>query len=197
MSSTPVTPSAVSNTADNKPSTSVKMPENISFDKWVDSGFEWSGEVMPRSFERVAPLLTTEHTQSALLLNTQIYRHNNVQHLAIKLTGEVWLQCQRCLQPVAIDLTDDYNLALLEDDSQISLIDEEQDYLLLDEVMTELSPERLLPLKKLVEDELLLKIPLAAKHDDCEMAITQVGELPEEQEVENPFAALVALKGKL
>ena len=48
-----------------------------------------------------------------------------------------------------------------------------------------------------MEDELLLKIPLAAKHDDCEMAITQVGELPEEQEVENPFAALVALKGKL
>ncbi len=197
MSSTPVTPSAVIDTDDNKLSRSVKMPDNISFDKWVDSGFEWSGEATPRSFERVAALLTTEHAQSALPLSTQLYRHNNVQHLAIKLTGEVWLQCQRCLQAVAIDLTDDYNLALLEDDSQVTLIDEEQDYLLLDEVMTELSPERLLPLKKLVEDELLLKIPLAAKHDDCEMATTQAGEIPEAQEVENPFAALAALKGKL
>lgn len=195
MSSTPVSLSSVIGIDDNK--SVVSMPENISFDKWVDSDFEWSGEMMPSSFARIAPLLTTEHAQSTLQLDTQLYRHNNVQHLAIKLTGEVWLQCQRCLQPVAIDLTDNYNLALLENESQITLVDDEQDYLLLEEVITDSSPERLLPLKKLVEDEVLLKIPMAAKHDDCEMAATQVGEIPEEQEADNPFAALAALKGKL
>ena len=96
-----------------------------------------------------------------------------------------------------IELTDDYDIALLNDDSQIRLIDDEQDHLLLDEIITEQTPERLLPLKKLVEDEILLKVPMAPKHDDCEMATTQFGEIPEEAESENPFAALAALKGKL
>jgi uncharacterized protein len=40
-------------------------------------------------------------------------------------------------------------------------------------------------------------MPLAPKHDDCEMSVEQFGEIPEEEEGENPFAALSALKGKL
>ncbi|MGP5222157.1 YceD family protein [Psychrobacter celer] len=197
----------MSNTLENKPSAnnadhkkasvSSVMPENISLDKWADSGFEWAGEVEPRSFERLAAILTTEHEQQIIQLNTQLYRHNNVLHLAFTLAGDIWLTCQRCLQPIAIDLSDDYDIALLDDDSQISLVDEEQDYLLLDEIIPEQSPENLLPLKKLVEDEILLKTPMAPKHDDCEMSVEQFGEIPEEEENENPFAALASLKGKL
>ncbi|WP_201574045.1 DUF177 domain-containing protein [Psychrobacter sp. H8-1] len=178
-------------------SNSVNMPESISLDKWADSGFEWQGEVVPESFERLVTLLSAEREQQSLQLSTHLYRHNNVLHLSFKLVGEVWLTCQRCLQPVLIELTDDYDIALLNDDSQIRLIDDEQDHLLLDEIITEQTPERLLPLKKLVEDEILLKVPMAPKHDDCEMATTQFGEIPEEAESENPFAALAALKGKL
>ena len=183
--------------ADTVSSNSVNMPESISLDKWADSGFEWQGEVVPESFERFVTLLSAEREQQSLQLSTHLYRHNNVLHLSFKLVGEVWLTCQRCLQPVLIELTDDYDIALLNDDSQIRLIDDEQDHLLLDEIITEQTPERLLPLKKLVEDEILLKVPMAPKHDDCEMATTQFGEIPEEAESENPFAALAALKGKL
>ncbi|WP_367110842.1 DUF177 domain-containing protein [uncultured Psychrobacter sp.] len=173
------------------------MPENIVLDKWSESGFEWSGVVAPTSFERLSALLTDDHEQSNLQLSTRLYRQSNVIHLATHLKGEVWLTCQRCLQPVAVDLTDDYDIALLEDDSQVGLIDEEtQDYLLLDEVISEQTPERLLPIKKMIEDEIILKTPMAPKHDDCEMAASQVGDIPEE-ETENPFAALAALKGKL
>ncbi len=172
------------------------MPETISLDKWADTGFEWQGLVAPTSFERLATNLTNEHEQTNLQLNMTLYRRNNVLHLAFTLTGDVWLTCQRCLQPIAIDLSDDYDIALLEDESQVNMVREEQDYLILDEIITEPAPESLLPVKKLVEDEILLKTPLAPKHEDCEMAIDQVGDIPEE-EVENPFAALASLKGKL
>ena len=177
--------------------TSTSMPEHISLNKWEDSGFEWVGEIAPSSFERLATSLTTEHAQSDLLIKANLYRRNNVLHLAFTLTGEVWLTCQRCLQPIVIDLTDDYDIVLLDNESQIRLVNEEQDYLLLDEIITEQSPERLLPLKKLVEDEILLKTPMAPKHDDCEMTVEQFGEIPEEEETENPFAALASLKDKL
>ena len=172
------------------------MPQTISLDKWADTGFEWAGEVAPASFERLASILTDEHEQKNLQLNMSLYRRNNVLHLAFTLTGDVWLTCQRCLQPIAIDLSDDYDIALLEDESQVNMVNEAQDYLILDEIITEPAPESLLPVKKLVEDEILLKTPLAPKHEDCEMVTDQVGDIPEE-EVENPFAALASLKGKL
>ncbi|AGP48122.1 Large ribosomal RNA subunit accumulation protein YceD [Psychrobacter sp. SC65A.3] len=197
----------MSSTQDNKPSalhasnvqvpTSTSMPDNISLNKWEDTGFEWAGEEAPSSFERLATILASEHEQSNIVLNTTLYRRNNVLHLAFTLTGEVWLTCQRCLQPIAIDLSDEYDIALLDNESQIRLVNEEQDYLLLDEIVTEQSPERLLPFKKLVEDEILLKTPMAPKHDDCEMSVEQFGEIPEEEETENPFAALASLKGNL
>ncbi len=197
MSSTPETKPSASYADNKKAPVSTSMLEHISLDKWADTGFEWSGEVDPNSFERLATTLSAEHDQSNTQLNAELYRRNNVLHLAFTLTGDVWLTCQRCLQPVAVDLSDDYNIALLENDSQVRLIDEEQDYLLLDEIVTEQSPERLLPFKKLVEDEILLKTPMAPKHDDCEMSVEQFGEIPEEEESENPFAALASLKGKL
>ena len=177
--------------------TSNIMPVTISLNKWEDAGFEWVGEIAPNSFERLTSTLTTEHEQANIVLEATLYRRNNVLHLAFTLTGEVWLTCQRCLQPIAVDLSDKYDIALLDNESQIRLINEEQDYLLLEEIVTEQSPERLLPFKKLIEDEILLKTPMAPKHDDCEMSVEQFGEIPEEEETENPFAALAALKGKL
>ncbi len=197
MSSTPETKPSAPYADNKKAPVSTSMPEHISLDKWADTGFEWSGEVDPNSFERLATTLSAEHDQSNTQLNADLYRRNNVLHLAFTLTGDVWLTCQRCLQPIAIDLSDDYDIALLENDSQVRLINDEQDYLLLDEIVTEQSPERLLPFKKLVEDEILLKTPMAPKHDDCEMSVEQFGEIPEEEENENPFAALASLKGKL
>lgn len=197
MSSTPETKPSAPYADNKKAPVSTSMPEHISLDKWADTGFEWSGEVDPNSFERLATTLSAEHDQSNTQLNAELYRRNNVLHLVFTLKGDIWLTCQRCLQPVAVDLSDDYNIALLENDSQVRLIDEEQDYLLLDEIVTEQSPERLLPFKKLVEDEILLKTPMAPKHDDCEMSVEQFGEIPEEEENENPFAALASLKGKL
>ncbi|MGA6102955.1 YceD family protein [Psychrobacter pocilloporae] len=197
MSSTPETKPSAPYADNKKAPISTSMPEHISLDKWADTGFEWSGEVDPNSFERLATTLSAEHDQSNTQLNAELYRRNNVLHLAFALKGDIWLTCQRCLQPIAVDLSDDYNIALLENDSQVRLIDEEQDYLLLDEIVTEQSPERLLPFKKLVEDEILLKTPMAPKHDDCEMSVEQFGEIPEEEENENPYAALASLKGKL
>ncbi|HCN16489.1 MULTISPECIES: YceD family protein [Psychrobacter] len=197
MSSTPESKPSALNPDNKKAPVTNSMPEHISLDKWADMGYEWAGEVEPSSFQRLATVLSTDHEQTKTQLDANLYRRNNVLHLAFTLTGNVWLTCQRCLQPVAIDLSDDYDIALLENESQVRLVNEEQDYLLLDEIITEQSPERLLPFKKLVEDEILLKTPMAPKHDDCEMTVEQFGEIPEEEESENPFAALASLKGKL
>lgn len=196
MSSAPTTKSSASFTGTTQLSDSILIPDFISLDKWGDTGFEWMGEVKPSSFERLNDLLNTEQPQKQLQISANLYRHNNVLHFAFDIIGTVWLTCQRCLQPISVDLTGNYDIALLEDNSQVHAFDEEQDYLLLNEIINTQTSERILPFKTLIEDEILLETPIAPKHDDCEMSIEQVGDIPEEEN-ENPFAALLSLKGKL
>lgn len=190
-------PKKIVNTAPaEKAASSAKLPTTVSLDKWADVGFSWQGQLLPTEFSRLAALLSEEHEQSPIGIELTLTTNNNLLALDFRLQGEVWLTCQRCLQPVSVALTDDHYIALPADESQVRLLDDEDEYLLLEEILDEDSQEKLLPLARLIEDEILLDVPLAPKHDDCEMVVEQVGEIAEEQE-ENPFAALAALKGKL
>jgi len=191
-----VTPVTAETAVTAKDGISTQLPKRVSLDKWADIGFNWQGEMMPADFERLQAMLSDEQEQTAIKITAALARSSNVLSLNFDLTGSVWLTCQRCLQPVNVELTGAHNIALLEDEGQIGLLDEEDDHLLLEEVAFKDGHDTYLPLERLIEDEILLKIPLSPKHDDCEMEVEQVGEI-EEFEEESPFAALAALKGKL
>lgn len=191
-----VTPATAETAVTAKDGISTQLPKRVSLDKWADIGFNWQGEMMPADFERLQAMLSDEQEQSAIKITAALARSSNVLSLNFDLTGSVWLTCQRCLQPVNVELTGTHNIALLEDEGQIGLLDEDDDHLLLEEVAFKDGHDTYLPLERLIEDEILLKIPLSPKHDDCEMEVEQVGEI-EEFEEESPFAALAALKGKL
>ena len=179
-----------------KAATTSQLPTRVSLDKWADAGFTWSGQMLPSDFTRLQSLLTSEHEQSAIEVETTLSKTSNVLGLDFALDGEVWLTCQRCLQPVSVDLSGEHHIDLLEDEVQAKMLDDDDEYLLLEEVTQNDGPESFLPLARLIEDEILLKTPLSPKHDNCEMILDQVGEI-EEVEEESPFAALAALKGKL
>lgn len=191
-----VTPATAETAVTAKDGISTQLPKRVSLDKWADIGFNWQGEMMPADFERLQAMLSDEQEQTAIKITAALARSSNVLSLNFDLTGSVWLTCQRCLQPVNVELTGTHNIALLEDEGQIGLLDEDDDHLLLEEVAFKDGHDTYLPLERLIEDEILLKIPLSPKHDDCEMEVEQVGEI-EEFEEESPFAALAALKGKL
>ncbi|WP_227429890.1 YceD family protein [Psychrobacter sp. I-STPA6b] len=172
------------------------LPKSIVLDKWEESGFSWSGDIVPAIFPRLVELVDAEHQQVVIQLTCELVKEDNVNWLKMSFVGELWVCCQRCLQPLMIDVTYDTRLALLYDETQSSLLDEEVDYVLLDEVLVTKHHQRVLPLSDLIEDELLLNVPLSAKHDDCDMVVEQVGEI-EEEEADNPFAALAVLKDEL
>jgi uncharacterized protein len=82
---------------------------------------------------------------------------------------------------------------ILDNTEQMSQMpDEDSEFVLLDEVCP-MEGRKLLPIKDLLEDELLLSLPLSLHHDDCEMLIQN--EEIESEPKENPFAILAQLKG--
>jgi len=80
--------------------------------------------------------------------------------LAVQATAPVWLTCQRCLQPLAMTMTLDRRLRFVVGESQAEAMDAELE----DDV---LALPRWLDLRELVEDELLLALPLVPRHDTC------------------------------
>ncbi|MUG31366.1 YceD family protein [Psychrobacter sanguinis] len=188
------------NVSNNTEKSAQQLPNHVNLEKWEDAGYVWSGSTTPRLLKRLVDIVPEHYQDKPIDLRCELKKQGQLLTLEMQFTGDIWVTCQRCLNPLNIDVTHDAQLILLQREEQESLVDESDDYLLLEELLAD-QPEnkkgdRLLPLKKLVEDELLLDVPLSAKHDDCEMAVEQVGEIIEE-EAENPFAALEALKGKL
>lgn len=180
----------------NQSNPSQELPANILLEKWADIGFSWSGEVAVESFERLSKnLILQEQNQQVKNLNLKV----NLQ----KIDGTLWLNyevvgklitpCQRCLEPTTVDVTGDYRLAILFNESQADQV-QDAEYVLVDELNPSDS-RKMLPIKDLLEDELLLVLPLSPRHDDCEMPIEMVED--EEEAADNPFAALAALKGQL
>ena len=102
---------------------------------------------------------------------------------------QVWLTCQRCLQPLHEPLAIERRLRFVRDEAQAEALDAESE----DDV---LALSRSLDLRELVEDELLLALPLVPRHDRCPqpLAVDVAAPAAEVLPREHPFAALVRLK---
>jgi uncharacterized protein len=105
--------------------------------------------------------------------------------LHLEVSGVIPLACQRCLEPVPCDLDVDNLLELVPEGADLSqdeLEDDTRDFL---------PVERELDVVELVEDEILLALPVAPRHEKCGLpGAANAGERI------NPFAALTGFKGK-
>ena len=198
QSSQDVTTTAPSKTANNTTSeigASTSLVKFIDLARWEhnnDNHYHWEGKVSLKDLPRIYALGDEHHDNDQPLdVILDIQKKGDVVFWQLHTTGALWQTCQRCLDPVAVSLDVDSELALLEDENHVALLDEGTEIILVDE----LTDDNKLWLLPMIEDELLVDLPLAPKHDDCEMAVTEVGELPEAvAEKENPFAVLASLK---
>jgi uncharacterized protein len=100
----------------------------------------------------------------------------------------VLLECQRCLQPMTQVLQVDRNFRFVRGEAEAARLDEE-----LEDDVLELPPR--LDLHALVEDELILTLPLVPRHERCPAPLPlQPGVEVAEAPPPNPFAALAALR---
>ena len=198
QSSQDVPTTASSKTGNNTTSeigASASLVKFIDLARWEhnnDNHYHWEGKVSLKDLLRIYALGDEHHDNDQPLdVILDIQKKGEVVFWQLNTTGVLWQTCQRCLDPVAVSLAVDSELALLEDENHVALLDEGTEIILIDE----LTDDNKLWLLSMIEDELLVDLPLAPKHDDCEMAVTEVGELPEAvAEKENPFAVLASLK---
>lgn len=96
------------------------------------------------------------------------------------------LECQRCLGPVTIEVHKSSLLGLIRDKDEADALDKAYEPLELG--------EDTISVMELIEDELLLAIPLSPLHDENECSGKEVLDQINEDAKPRPFAALAALK---
>lgn len=181
------------------------FPKRIALDQ-IGDAFLWRGTVAFSRFQRLvdevdhADVVYDMKDITDVQLNCTLSSDDNqLFWLNVSTVGALPQQCQRCLTKVMIPLELDACIALTTSESVADrLLDDDADFIVLTETHGLQAEDNALSidLLRVIEDELLLILPISPKHDDCELTVTSVGEI-EETPTDNPFAQLADLKGKL
>ncbi len=119
------------------------------------------------------------------------FDHNDKPVLYLKISGNIHLSCQRCLNKLTKNIDLQTYLLLTENETELDLNNEEDT---MDAILA--SPE--LDVWSLVEEEIILNLSISSRHPEgmCKMheLISNEKDSTKASHMSHPFAALAALK---
>lgn len=161
------------------------LPQLIEPSKWADQSLVLAQRLPLQGFERLL--------QGALAQDGEVVvdlRFSRDARGLVRAQGQVStnvaLTCQRCLQPKPQALEADVDVYLLGNEMDAERLDDSEEYVLLEQGQLEI--------RGLLEDELILVLPIVVRHDDCESAVPLQSEAGPAPVKENPFQILASLK---
>lgn len=113
-------------------------------------------------------------------------RQGSVAAIDGRVVATLWLECQNCLQPLAWQVNSEVHLGVVASLEEAGLLPEPYEPLLLDQ-------ESRIRLLDIVEEELLLALPIVPRHRECCEPAAEAGG----EQKAHPFAALAALKSNV
>ena len=135
------------------------LPELVNHRKLADRREVIEGSLPTRQLRRFGGLLADSSGDVSLRL-----AFSRQEDGRVGVTGQmetlVALECQLCLQPVMTKLSSDLSLTIVTSEAELEQLDKGQDGII--------HTDRLIPLAALVEDELLLALPMVSRHGDGE-----------------------------
>lgn len=145
----------------------------------------FSGSLVITQLPRLAEIVIS--TENLIDVSFE-FAFNEFQLPSVKgrINTQVWVQCQRCLEPMQHAISQEFEIL-------IDVTDSEAESYQMDSVYTE---EGYLDIYALIEDEIILSLPLILTHPhtDCN---PYMPEAPEEEDTaasNNPFAVLQSLR---
>lgn len=142
------------------------------------------GELPIVSLARVLDLLVDAAGVLAYRVDGQLGPRNRSQ-LLLRVDGTLSVCCQRCLEPIAYVVAIRSLLEFVPDEEELTqeeIEDDSKDFLPAQEEFDVVA---------LIEDEIILDLPPAPRHERCALPAAAKG-----TEAASPFAVLKALKGK-
>ena len=163
-----------------------QFPETLNFLRQVERNYRYEGEVPLSRLGRLTEVLLSREGSAQVVMEFG----NSVGYPCLKGTvaARIMVECQRCLQPMQVEVSSRFKLALVHTEEECDLLPEVfEPYLLEGEEQSLLA---------LLEDELLLSLPMVTVHSEAcsDFMRGQEEEIQAEKAAAHPFAALKSLK---
>jgi uncharacterized protein len=159
------------------------MPHQPTIDgfEFASAGATQQGVWPLKDFARLRDVLASDAGEVAYEIRG-VHDERGRPGLRLKVSGTLMLRCQRCLEPMAFEVKTDETLVLASTLAEIH-----------DEPADANAPDRLvagkeMALRELIEDELILAVPYAPRHESC-----TAGGAGDRAEKISPFAGLRGL----
>lgn len=169
-------------------------PRHLPIATLADAGATLQGQTPLRELPRLANACPASAADTLVSWQAQCstrQTHGQSKEVWLELQAEVplTLECQRCLQAMPEPLQVQRTFRFAPDEATAARLDEEieEDVLVIN---------RQFDLLELIEDELIMALPFAPRHADCQPAASLQDESPIADEQPHPFAVLQQLKRK-
>ena len=164
-----------------------KLPVTIDVFRLVEQRAQLAGSLALKDMPRLEPLLA--NTDGKVSVHIDFEKDN--QGLSLingQLDATVYVICQRCLKPMKWPITDSFLLSPVVNLEQAETLTDAYEPLLVDTEEKTLSD--------VIEDELILRVPMVALHEpeECLVQLNNETLLNEEPARANPFDVLLKLK---
>jgi len=165
------------------------IPEHIDPFRYADQCLSLSGLVKYTDMQRLQSSLLSSEGVAQVELQ---FRTDEQGLTCIKgqVQAELTIQCQRCIQPFKYEIICDFSLAVVNTLEEASVLPEQYDPVVV--------KDKHIALRELIEDEIILNMPIIARHkeEDCSVALP-LRETSAQEEVKiNPFDVLASLKSQ-
>lgn len=149
--------------------------------EFASAGARQQGVWPLKGFPRLRDLLASDAGEVAYQISG-VRDERGRPALRLKVSGTLALRCQRCLEPMAFEVKTDETLVLASTLAEIH-----------DEPADAHAPDRVvagkeMAVRELIEDELILAVPYAPRHESC-----TAGGAGDREEKILPFAGLRGL----
>ncbi|AJD48096.1 hypothetical protein S7S_08410 [Isoalcanivorax pacificus W11-5] len=169
-----------------------QLPHYVEPRKLADQGGSIGGQTTVAALPRLSEFEQSQGEPVDVALTFARSDEDGVRSVEGTISTHLVLTCQRCLEPVRCGITARVRLALVWSEDDIDTVPDRFDpWLVTDDKM---------PLAPLMEEELLLALPLVAMHEQCPTQLPTTTQVEEEEEAasqeqaDNPFAILATLK---
>lgn len=151
----------------------------------ADAGTQIKFDMAIADLERLRPVLAS--SQGWVRGTATFGRLRGRPVVQLQFTAQLQLRCQRCLEPMSVEREGGSLVHLVESEAAAQGLPEDAEMLL--------APEGRLLLGDLIEEDLLLSLPIAPRHESGNCGAAQPAEKDEDdaQQVQRPFAALEEL----
>lgn len=151
--------------------------------EFASAGAKRQGVWLAGDFPRLRDVLAPQAGEVAYEIEG-VHDERGRPALRLRVNGTLQLRCQRCLEPMPFEVHTDETLVLAASVAEIHA--EPADAHAADRVVA----RREMPLRELVEDEIILALPYAPRHESCTARPS-----PDADGKTSPFAGLRGLMG--